>query len=179
MLKSIFIFLVSIVGLPLYAICVILLLAVGVIFGITYVDSSVYVCEYIQPIFTAVVALTFLTLALRKIWFTIQKKRWCKLTILSVLSFIYIYEIRQCILEFCNRLSIYSGMTNRQIFDFVVKKLRDMGEFYPYMNIHLPSGESITYGYIMANMEVYIFPLSIVLLCGFIQWRLSKRIKHR
>ncbi len=52
-----------------------------------------------------------------------------------------------------------------------------MGESYPNTTVTIPTEESVTYDYIMANMEVYLLPLSIVLLCGIIQWKLSKRIK--
>lgn len=177
MLKSIFIFLVSLIGLPLYAVCVVILYVIGEAFGISYVDSSVYVCEYVQPIFTAAVALIFLIFALRSIWRAFTAKRWSILTTLALFCLVYIYEIRHCIAELLIRISSYAGLTNRQIFNLVVKKLQDMGEIYPNMTIQIPSGESVTYGYIMANMEVYLLPLSIVLLCGIIQWRLSKRIK--
>ncbi len=179
MLKSIFIFLVSLIGLPLYAVCVVSLYVIGAAFGISYVDSSVYVCEYVQPIFTAAVALIFLIFAIRGIWRAIHAERWGILTSIALFCLIYIYEIRLCIAEFMIRVSTYAGMTNRQIFNFVVKKLQDIGEVYPTMTIHIPTGESVTYGYIMANMEVYLLPLSIVLLCGIIQWRLNKRMKLR
>ncbi len=38
-----------------------------------------------------------------------------------------------------------------------------------------PTGESVTYGFIMANMEVYLLPISIFILYCIIQWRLGKR----
>ncbi len=177
MLKSIFIFLVSLIGLPLYTVCVVILYVIGAAFGISYVDSSVYVCEYVQPIFTAAVALIFMIFAIRSIWRAFHVKRWDIVTTIALFCLVYVYEIRLCISEFLMRISTYEGMTNRQIFNFVVKKLQDMGEFYPNMTVTIPTGESITYGYIMANMEVYLLPLSIVLICGIIQWRLSKRIK--
>ncbi len=69
-------------------------------------------------------------------------------------------------------------MNNREIFDYVVNKLSDIGAVYPTGRLQLFTGESISYGYIMANMEVYILPVSIVLLCGLIQWRVSKRLSH-
>ncbi len=177
MLKSIFIFLVSLIGLPLYAVCVVILYVIGAAFGISYVDSSVYVCEYIQPIFTSAVALIFMIFALRSIWKAFHVKRWSIVTTIALFCLVYIYEIRLCISEFLIRISTYAGLTNRQIFNFVVKKLQEMGEIYPNMTVTIPTGESVTYGYIMANMEVYLLPLSIVLLCGIIQWKLSKRIK--
>ncbi len=97
MLKSIFIFLVSLIGLPLYAVCVVILYVIGAAFGISYVDSSVYVCEYVQPIFTAAVALIFLIFAIRGIWRASNAKRWGIMTTLALFCLVYIYEIRLCI----------------------------------------------------------------------------------
>lgn len=177
MLKSVFLLFICVIGTPIYALCVILLFLIGAIFGLSYVDSSVYVCEYVQPIFTAIVALVFLIIALRKFSITYLHKAWYKIIILSACCITYIAVSGYCVKEFINRISTYSGMSKRQIFDFVVQKLNIMGDNYPKGMIHLPHGDSITYGYIMANIEVYILPISIVLLCGLIQWRILKRNK--
>lgn len=176
MIKSVFIILVSIIGIPIYALSVVFLYIIGAIFGISYVDSSVYVCEYVQPLFTAAVALVFLIIALIKIPKIVKEKIWCKAVALSVISLSYIAIVGYCVQEFIERVHTYSGMTNRQIFDYVVHKLRVMGEVYPQKSFILFTGEPIGYGYIMANMEVYLLPISIVLLLGLIQWKLTTKL---
>lgn len=175
MLKSIFIIILSIIGLPLYAICVVLLYIIGAIFSISYVDSSVYVCEYVQPLFTAILALSFLILALIKIPELIRKKIWSRTVTLGIICLSYIAMAIFCITEFFDRLHTYAGMGNRQIFDFVVNKLRVMGEIYPHKTFTLFNGETLDFGYIMANMEVYLLPLSLVLLLGILQRKLTKQ----
>lgn len=175
MLKSIFLLFICVIGIPVYVACVILLFVIGAIFGLSYVDSSVYVCEYVQPIFTAILALAFFIIALKKFSITYIHKAWYKVILLSACCMTYIAIFGYCVKEFIHRISIYSEMSKPQIFDFVVQKLNVMGNNYPKGVIHLPHGDSITYGYIMANIEVYILPISIVLLCGLIQWRILKR----
>lgn len=177
MLKSIFIFIVSVVGIPIYAVCVVFLLVIGTLFGWSYVDASVYICEYSQPLITALLALCFLISAIRNTLKVFNNKSSGVLLLLSAICLIYISIITYCTYEFIHRVIEYSGMTNPQIFDFVVQELSKMGDMYPKGRINLFTGESISYGYIMANMEVYILPISIVLLCGLIQWRIGKRMK--
>ncbi len=174
MLKSIFIILVSVIGVPIYAVCVIILYAFGAIFGISYVDSSVYICEYVQPLFTALVAIVFMSLALIKLPTVFRNKIWLKAALLTLFCLAYLSITVECVMDFCGRLRTYANMSNRQIFDYVVNKLRVMGEVYPHKSINLINGESIGFGYIMANMEVYILPLSLVLLLAFLQHRLTK-----
>lgn len=175
MFKSVFIIILSIIGLPLYAVCVVLLYIIGAIFSISYVDSSVYVCEYVQPLFTAIVALAFLILALIKIPELIRKKIWERTVTLGIICLLYIAMASYCIKEFIERLHTYAGMGNRQIFDYVVNKLRVMGEIYPHKVFTLFNGETIGFGYIMANMEVYLLPLSLILLLGIFQRNLTKQ----
>lgn len=177
MLKSIFIFIVSVVGIPVYAVCVVFLLVIGTLFGWSYVDSSVYICEYLQPIITALLAVCFLIPAIRKVAIAFKNKPSGEVLSLSAICLLYVSIITYCIYEFIHRVIEYSGMTNPQIFDFVAQELSKMGDMYPKGRIYLFTGESISYGYIMANMEVYILPISIVLLCGLIQWRIGKRMK--
>lgn len=189
-MKTIFIILVSIVGLPLYAVCVVLLYGIGLLLGWSYVDASVYICEYVQPIFTALLAVLFLIAALRKISAAFRTKSsessgshgrprsFLLVTVLLIICLIYLMITVNCIFEFLHRINDYSEMTNRQIFDFVVHKLREMGAVYPSGSIRLFTGESISYGYIMANMEVYLLPVSIVLLCGLVQWRILRSMNR-
>lgn len=175
MLKTIFVFLVSVIGLPIYAACVVILLGLGAIFGWNYVDASVYICEYVQPWITALVALMLSIRAIKKITNYCRTKS--KVSAMTLVGFciIYVCTIIFCITEYFSRISTYKGMDNHQIFDYVVNKLNLMGASYPSGKFSILNEESISYGYIMANMEVYILPISIVLLCGFIQWRISKR----
>lgn len=175
MFKSVFIIILSIIGLPIYALCVVLLYIIGAIFGISYVDSSVYVCEYVQPLFTASLALLFLILALIKIPKLIRKRIWSRTVSLSFLCLLYLTMVWFCVKEFFERLHTYAGMGNRQIFDYVVNKLRVMGEVYPHKTFTLFTGETIGFGYIMANMEVYLLPLSLILLLGIFQHKLTKK----
>ena len=179
MLKSAFIIFVSIIGVPIYALSVVFLYIIGAVFGISYVDSSVYVCEYVQPLFTAAVAVLFMILGLIKMPKLFRANSWSKIITLIVFCLIYVYTAVNCVIEYSERVHTYVGMTNRQIFDFVVHKLRVMGEAYPQKSFTLFTGESISFGYIMANMEVYIMPISILLLLGLIQWRLTRKLRNQ
>lgn len=179
MLKTIFVFLVSVIGLPIYAACVVILLGLGAIFGWSYVDASVYVCEYVQPWITALLALVLSIGAIKKITNYFRTKSKLSVMTLVGLCIIYVCTIIFCITEFFSRISTYKGMDNHQIFVYVVNKLNLIGVSYPAGGFRLFNGESISYGYIMANMEVYILPISILLLCGFIQWRISKRDRFK
>lgn len=179
MLKTIFIFLVSIIGLPIYAACVAILLGLGAIFGWSYIDASVYICEYVQPWITALLALLFFIGAIEKVNNYYKTKSKGAAMSLVGLCITYFCIIIFCINEFFSRISTYKGMDNRQIFDYVVNKLSVMGASYPAGRFRIFTGESISYGYIMANIEVYILPISVVLLCGFIQWRIIKRSQKK
>ena len=77
-------------------------------------------------------------------------------------------------MNFIERLEIYSELSNRQIFDYVVHNLRVMGDAYPHKSFTLFTGETISYGYVMANIEVYLLPISIVLLLGMIQYKMLR-----
>ena len=70
----------------------------------------------------------------------------------------------QCVNTLLQRLSLYEGMNNRQIFNLVVDKLQEIGMAYPTGVINVFGYETVTYGYVMANIEVYILPLSLVLI---------------
>lgn len=168
----------SIIGIPMYALSVIVLYIIGAIFGISYVDSSVYVCEYVQPLFTAIVAILFMLFAITKLPKLFQVKSWGKVVVFSAFCLIYISIAVHCALEYLERIQTYAGMTNRQIFDYVVHKLRVMGEVYPQKSYTLFTGESIGFGYVMANMEVYLLPISVVLMLGLIQWGLTRKLRN-
>lgn len=176
MIKSIFITFISIIGMPIYALCVAFLLLLQPLLGWSYVDASVYVCEYFQPIFTAVIALIFFIFATKKVFTALRIRRKIGGVALLTICVSYIAVITYCVNELMSRLSEYAGMTNRQIFDYVVNKLSVMGQNYPSGRFQILDFETVSYGYIMANVEVYIVPISLVLLLGIIQWRISKRI---
>lgn len=176
MIKSILVAFITVVGLPAYALCVAFLLMLRPIFGWSYVDASVYVCKYFQPVFTAAVALVFMIFAIRKIVKAFRHRTKVRGIVLSAISAGYLTIAVGCICELFVRLHTYGGMTNHQIFDFVVHKLSVIGSVYPAGRFRIFTGESISYGYIMANMEVYLLPISIVLLPGIIQWRLTRKI---
>ncbi len=179
MFKAIFIFVVSVVGLPIYAACVAILLGLGAVFGWTYTDASVYVCEYVQPWLTAALAVILLIYGIKGALIYYRKNyTWAAVT-LTGLYLLYAGIAVYCIRDFFLRIAAYRGMSNREIFDYVVAKLSAMASVYPSGRFRIFTGESISYGYIMANMEVYILPVSVVLLCGLIQWRIRKRINSR
>lgn len=176
MIKSIFIIFISIIGMPIYALCVAFLLMLKPLLGWSYVDASVYVCEYFQPVFTAFTALLFLIFALKGAIRAFRKRQSGRGMVLSVICLSDIAIGIYCYHELISRLAEYAGMTNHQIFDYVVHKLSVMGQDYPAGRFKILDFETVSYGYIMANMEVYILPISIIILLGLIQWRISKKI---
>ena len=159
MIKTVFVIFISIIG-----------------FGWSYVDASVYVCEYFQPVFTAAVALLFLILCLRKVIVAFQSRKNMRGFSLLAICLSYLVIAVGCIRELLSRLSEYAGLNNRQIFDYVVHKLSVMGIGYPEGRFNILDFETVSYGYIMANMEVYILPISIVLLLYIIQRIVSRKL---
>lgn len=178
MFKTIFIFLVSVIGLPIYVACVAILLGLGAVFGWSYTDASVYICEYVQPWVTAVLAAILLIYGIKSAAIYYRNKYRSVAVTLTGFCILYAGIAVYCIRDFFLRIAAYKGMSNREIFDYVVAKLSAMAYSYPPGRFRIFTGESISYGYIMANIEVYILPISIVLLCGFIQRRISKRIRR-
>lgn len=174
MFKIIFVIIIAIIGIPVYALCVALLWIIGAIFDIGYVDASVYVCEYGQPIVTVFVAAILTVVGVKWLIISIRKKKMQMLISLCAFLICYVWIGINCVTELMNRIALYSGMTNRQIFNYVVHKLRVMGEEYPDGSIHILN-ETVTYGYVMANIEVYIVPISIVLLLGLCQRYLIRK----
>lgn len=79
-------------------------------------------------------------------------------------------------MELISRLKEYAGMSHRQIFDYVVHKLSVMGQGYPYGKFNILDFDTVSYGYIMANMEVYILPISIVILLYIVQRIVTRKI---
>lgn len=163
---------------PIYALCVAFLFLLKPLLGWSYVDASVYVCEYFQPVFTAVVALLFLILCIRKVISAFQSQNNMRGLSLLAICLSYLAIGVECIRELLSRLSEYAGMSNHQVFDYVVHKLSVMGSGYPEGRFNILNFETVSYGYIMANMEVYILPISIVILLYIIQRTVSRKISR-
>lgn len=53
-----------------------------------------------------------------------------RFTALATILLIYISVLFRSIYTLIERLETYNGMTNRQIFDYVVEKLREMGSCF-------------------------------------------------
>lgn len=177
-MKTIVILFISVIGLPLYSLCVGFLLLLKPLLGWSYVDASVYVCEYLQPAVTAAVALLCLIQGIRV---GISACRVRKIPIgLLMLAICVSYLVIgiDSIRELMSRLSEYANMNNRQIFDYVVHKLEAMGAQYPDGRVTILDFETVSYGYIIANMEVYILPISTVMILFIIQRVIRKRLQH-
>lgn len=181
MIKTIFLKFIAVVGLPIYALCVAFLLLLKPLFGWSYVDASVYVCEYFQPVFTAAVALLLLLASCKVIVRSYRGKRHGKLTAILLFDAVYIFTGTYCITQqLMTRIATYSGMSNRQIFDYAVDFLSNMAREYPDGStmVRILDFDTVSYGYIMANIEVYIAPIAVILILGIIQCIISKKLKR-
>lgn len=167
-IKTIFLIALGIVCLPIYAVCVVILLIICEVSSLSYVDASVYVCEYGQPIITVLLGLLFLCLAIRKAIKTSGAKR---LTLIGICT-CYITISIYCVLNLIERMHQYAGMSTSEIFSFVVQKLMVMGSVFPSYSIKIHN-EPIAIGYIIANIEVYILPIAIILSLYLIQRRIK------
>ena len=159
-IKDIILILVCAIGLPIYGICVLLLLTIGKIFDISYIDASVYVCEYGQPIVTAVAAIVVAV-------YCIKYSRGLNNTRLFLIWSIILSNLAitgYSLSSLLMRINQYKGLTNRQIFNTVVDKLNKIGEGFIPGNFDCFGYEKISYGYVMANIEAYILPISLVIL---------------
>lgn len=172
-------FLIAILGIiciPIYVLCVAILLTITPVFG-SYVDASVYVCEYGEPFFTGTLTLCFLANSCIYAAKAVKYKMYGRATVLIVISLIYLLVIYMSICTIIYRIETYEGMTNKQIFDFVVAKLRHMGScFDGTVGI---MGHEIGFGYIVANFMTYILPISLTLWSGLIQRITSKRLRKQ
>ena len=74
---------------------------------------------------------------------------------LPLLLEIYMAYYNYCV--FFKRIATYKGWTINGIFDYVVRKL-------------IALGDATGTNYITANIIVYILPLTIILICGYIGW---------
>lgn len=167
-------FLIAVLGIiciPIYVLCVAILLVVTPVFG-SYVDASVYVCEYGEPVFTAVLTLCFLVFSALYAAKAIRLRMYGRAAVLIAISLVYISVIYLSVSSLIDRIETYEGMTNKQIFDFVVAKLRRMGSCFDG-TVEI-MGNKIGFGYIVANFVTYILPISATLISGIIQRIASK-----
>lgn len=165
----------GIICIPIYVVCVIILIAIAPIFG-SYVDASVYVCEYGEPIVTIVLTLCFAVSGFRYLIRAIKHKMFGRFAVLTIISLIYLTVIYMSVCSLTYRIKTYDGMTNRQIFDFVVAKLQLMGScFDGTVGI---MGHEVGLGYIVANFMTYILPISFTLWSGLIQRIISRKLRN-
>ena len=139
--------------LPVYSFCVVFLFATMAFTGWSYREASVQVCEYFEPWFCIIVALSIVILIFA---------RWRK-TDFAGKTISLVPVILECLMALFNfdlyrmRVENYEGMTTNQIFDYAVRMLIDLGTI---------TGTN----YITANVIVYILPLVAILLIGYLAW---------
>lgn len=171
-------FLIAILGIiciPIYVLCVAILLAFAPIFG-GYVNASVYVCEYGEPIVTGILTLCFLIFSCIYTAKALKHKMYGRAMVLIAISLIYLLVIYMSICSLTHRIETYDGMTNREIFNYVVDELRLMGScFDGTVDI---MGHEVGFGYIVANFMTYILPISMTLLGGIVQRFVTKKLKQ-
>lgn len=166
--------LLGIICIPIYVLCVVILIAIAPIFG-GYVDASVYVCEYGEPIVTALLTLWFLAFSCVYTVKALKRKMWGRTTTLIVISLIYLLVVYMSVCTLTYRIETYEGMTNKQIFDFVVAKLRLMGSWFDGTVGF--KGYEVGFGYIVANIKTYILPISLTLWSGLIQRIITRKLR--
>lgn len=76
-----------------------------------------------------------------------------RFTALATILLIYISVLFRSIYTLIERLETYNGMTNRQIFDYVVEKLREMGSCFD--GTVVIAGHEVGFSYIVANFTTY------------------------
>ena len=142
----------------IYGFCVVFLLVVGKLFGWSYIDSSVYVCEYFAPcVIMFVCLLTFIKI----VRFFIKSKfswKWIATIIISVLN-LFLFKVNLELLF--DNIEKYSGHTNREIFNMVVKDL----------NV---SAANLGVDYFTMNIIVYILPFAIACIFLLLQTLLNR-----
>ncbi|MDE5663302.1 MAG: hypothetical protein K2I37_04630 [Muribaculaceae bacterium] len=137
--------------LPVYAVCVaVLLVAMGVT-GWNYNEASVYICEYFEPLSCAAVALVIALIILCKL-----PKMNVRGRIISMIPLaVELFMIRQNVNIYFERKATYAGMSINEIFRYVVDYLLTMAR-------------DTDTNYVLANMYVYILPMLIILIVGYI-----------
>lgn len=138
-------------SLPVYAVCVAVLFAAMGVTGWNYKEASVYICEYFAPLSCAAVALVIALIILYKL-----PKMNVRGRIISMIPLaVELFMIRQNVNIYFERKATYAGMSINEIFYYVVEYLRAMGR-----DTHT--------NYVLANMYVYILPMLIILIVGYI-----------
>lgn len=159
-------FILILLSVPIYALCVVFLIAISPLCG-GYVNASVYLCEYCQPVVTILLSGLFLFLNVRFLSQAMSGREYLATILLAVCFLVLCWVIYFCGRQFLTRLHDYVGMDNYQIFNYVVNKLQAMGKGIPGM---IKFGQhEIAKGYIVANIVVYILPLIVTLLVGWWQ----------
>lgn len=142
----------------IYGFCVVFLLVVGKLFGWSYIDSSVYICEYFAP---CVIMFVCLITFIKIVRFFIKSKfswKWIATIIIGVLN-CFLFKINLELLY--DKIEKYSGHTNREIFNMVVKDL----------NI---SAANLGVDYFTMNIIVYILPFAIACIFLLLQTLLNR-----
>lgn len=149
--------LAEVMTLPIYAVCVVILLIVMPFTGWNYHEASVYICEYFEPLACTFVALAIAVIILCKL--AKMDKYGRILSLLPLAAELYMAWMNVQI--YFERKAAYAGMSIDQIFYQVVEYLRAMAE---RTHTH----------YVLTNMYVYILPMALILLIG-----LAARIIYR
>lgn len=139
--------------LPLYSFCVLVLFIAMAFTGWSYITASVYICEYFQPWFCIGVACLIIWRIARSWRGMTAQGRW--LTVLPIFGEMALAVFS--FLVFRNRIVTYENMSHSQIFSTAVDML-------------LTLGETTHTNYITANIIVYILPLVLILLTGYLGW---------
>lgn len=133
----------------IYALCVGVLICVSKLLGMSYVDTSVYVCEYCVPmieVLTSGVIIAMCLMSMRK----------SKLLFLyGLLSLLFLIRGVWVLME---RVIAYRDMANKDIFDMVVMNLRSSA---------VVSGTTYEY----ENLILYILPFGCLLILLFLTAR--------
>lgn len=140
----------ELVCMPVYAACVLVLFLTMALTGWSYIEASVYVCEYFQPLFCSAVALSLIFVMVKKLSGISTKGKLLILAPIAAEGWFVFAGVN----TFIERKTIYEGMNIREIFNYVVDYLIKLGE---------TSGTN----YVLANMYVYILPLILILAAAF------------
>lgn len=139
--------------LPVYTVCVLVLFLAMAITGWSYIEASVYICEYCEPVICILTAFILATYMMNRLWKMSTKGGLLILIPFGMEGILCL--INMMILLW--RIAEYQWMDINEIFDSVVIKLIDLGN-------------STHTNYIVANMIVYLLPMILILVVGFIGW---------
>lgn len=145
----------------IFACCVAFLYAIGLMFNWTYVDSSVYICEYFAPILGIYVSLLVL---IKGVKFYIQNRhkfnwKWILTLIIQILNMLM---LKSRITLLLLNLQKNEGLTNKAIFNRVVNDLYQLAAQY-------------SLDYYTVNIIVYIWPFFMICVCWFLQTLINNK----